>query len=49
MEMSQPRLCRYVGDEFWRALRPVLRDAGFVLWKYEGYAYQYIEAGGDHW
>ena len=35
------------GDKFWRALDPVLRDAGFVLWKYEGSLFQYTLAGGD--
>lgn len=35
------------GDAFWRALYPVLRDAGFVLWKHEGSFFQYVKAGGD--
>jgi len=35
------------GDAFWKALRPVLRDAGFVLWTFEGSHFQYIKAGGD--
>ena len=35
------------GDAFWKALRPVLRDAGFVLWNFEGSQYQYTTAGGD--
>ena len=35
------------GDAFWRALRPVLRDAGFVLWNFQNSDFQYIMAGGN--
>ena len=35
------------GDAFWRALYPVLKDGGFVLWKHEANFFQYVKAGGD--